>query len=1205
MKRILTLSFIALCLLLSAVLLASCGPTKGPSEHEHVWDEGKVVKEGTCDPATKEETKGEKLYTCTICGETKTEETDGHVWGKGETLTQPTCSAEGQTIYFCTRCGKGKTEPIPKSDTHVYRAGDKGRIVTPPTADKPGELEKVCTACGKGIIVDEVTLGDYNRQVRTLRNEINQFTNADFNANSVVKTRQEMISLSGRTFNLPPVTPKTQHPRVLFNASNVKAIAAELYDSRSKAAQLEFLKYVNNPTTGKLRAAETRDDGFHNFDADVLNRIQALALDYQLTGNEISGYSAVRAMLNFLKTMDFQTITGDYERQNGFVMYTAACVYDWCHDLMNDVDRQRMVAGVQHKCCEGKTNPQGSDRLEIGFPPSGQHSIAGHGCEFQLLRDYLSFAIAIYDEYPGWWEYIAGRIYQEFVPTRNEYYKAGMYPQGVSVYIRIRFTSDLFSAWLLKAATGRMPYDEEGMKQVARTYYCYELPDKEGFASGDNSAPVDDFIVGGRATLISSYLFNDATMRAQLEYFGTSYSSFTTSFTFSASVTEYLICSSGGTKAASDRHEDLPLIQYNGGWLGQIIARNSWNADQATVLMKIGERTMANHDHADAGSFQIYYKTTLAGDTGSYDTYDAAGNKFPHFKYYHQATIAHNSLLIFNPSKAGSSSNDEKYYSGGQKQPGETGNTTTVLQTDAFKTGTVTGRAWGYADAAQKTPTYAYIAGDITPAYYEKGGSSSNTVNEVARRMLTVYDTGNADVPMFFFVWDFENIVNPTPTIARNGENELGLTMVISSDWPSMAFSEITQAVAVVPRFAPMIRLAACFRPMIPEFTRPTERTVIADEDWTMAVSPAPNRNPMNALLVILPSTRSSRPPVIEDREPLSVFMPNRNSARPPSIDATTMKISTELILSPWLCYDGLPASFSRVFRLERVHLEGKISFLQLLAPTAVEQEQLAVRGFAVIGAPFGDMVHVQRYAAVDGQEAFIQLRLDLSEQHPDGIDGAVLCEDVGLVVAGLHADDVPLVQLIHIVADAHRQRALRRGGKILLRGASKGFDDVRLGIGLDQVMDGIDAEGIHRVAVGHGGERHGGVRQDAAHPPNDLHAVFSRQVDIHEDQVIGALARCSEERLAGLKAVDDAALDQPGQHVTERVHVLSFIVADGDFHVCPSCLSVDAGSSSRSRRATTTNRSSPRQVVSVSSPSPGCTSTSAVCRAWRRRVSI
>ena len=751
MKRNLLLPIALLCLMLSAVLFASCGKKNVP-EHEHEWDAGVITKEGNC----LEKIPGEILYTCTVCKTTRTEATEGHAWGEGRVVAAPTCSDTGTKLYTCARCSAKRTEVIPTTDDHTFKASDKGRIVTPPTASAEGELEKICTSCGKGVLFP-VAFTDYSKQVNALRNEINQFTHADFNAMTVATTRADMIAAAenNRSFNLPPVNPtRGQHPRVLFNESNVAGIRAELKDARSRAAQTEFLSYVNNPTTGKLRAAETRNDGFHNFDAGVLNQIQALALDYQLTGNQISGLSAVRAMLNYLKTMDFQEISGDYERQNGFVMYTAACVYDWCHDLMWESDRIRMVAGVQHFCCEGKTNPLGTDRMEIGFPPSRQHSIAGHGCEYQLLRDYLSFAIAIYDEFPGWWEYIAGRIYQEFVPTRNEYYKAGMYPQGVSVYIRIRFSSDLFSAWLLKAAVGAMPYDEEGMKQVARTYYCYELPDKKGFASGDNNAPVDDFIVGGRATLISSYLFNDATMRAQLEYYGESYSRFTTSFSFSASVSEYLICSSNGVRAANDRHEDTPLIQYNGGWLGQIIARNSWNSDQAAVLMKIGERTMANHDHADAGSFQIYYKTTLAGDTGSYDTYDASGNKFPHFKYYHQATIAHNSLLIFNPSKAGSSSNDAKYYSGGQKQPGEKGNTDTVLNTDAYKTGTVTGRAWGYADAAETQPTYAYIAGDITPAYYDAGASSSSTVSEVSRRMLTVYDTGNEDVPMFFFVFD-------------------------------------------------------------------------------------------------------------------------------------------------------------------------------------------------------------------------------------------------------------------------------------------------------------------------------------------------------------------------------------------------------------------------------------------------------------------
>ena len=64
----------------------------------------------------------------------------------------------------------------------------------------------------------------------------------------------------------------------------------------------------------------------------------------------------------------------------------------------------------------------------------------------------------------------------KFVEPRNYYYAAGMVTQGASLYIRIRFSSDLYSALLIQAATGTMPYDAEGMKQVMRTVYSYELP---------------------------------------------------------------------------------------------------------------------------------------------------------------------------------------------------------------------------------------------------------------------------------------------------------------------------------------------------------------------------------------------------------------------------------------------------------------------------------------------------------------------------------------------------------------------------------------------------------------------------------------------------------------------------------------------------------------------------------------------------------
>ncbi len=147
----------------------------------------------------------------------------------------------------------------------------------------------------------------------------------------------------------------------------------------------------------------------------------------------------------------------------------------------------------------------------------------------------------------------------------------------------------------------------------------------------------------------------------------------------------------------------------------------------AATLMKIGCRTGANHDHADAGQFQIWYKGMLAGDTGSYDSYGDS-----HFTKYHQATIAHNCVLV-NGS--------------GQRQPSEAGSYAN-WQTDTYKTGTVTGYAYGYSDVAQNDPAYTYIAGDITPAY------NSSTVTEANRRMLTVFDTADSNEELYFFVFD-------------------------------------------------------------------------------------------------------------------------------------------------------------------------------------------------------------------------------------------------------------------------------------------------------------------------------------------------------------------------------------------------------------------------------------------------------------------
>ena len=579
--------------------------------------------------------------------------------------------------------------------------------------------------------------------IPTLQNQIkNDFDDSDFGTGSI-------LANLGGSYAVPSQHPtQGQHPRVLFTSASIDGLNAALAGATDEAKSIYNTALASSPD-----GVIANDEFDKETDQSLLATIQLLALDYRMTGNPYSGYRAIYAIKNVLKTLT-NSWTGHDDtahRYYGYAMYITACVYDWCYDLLTPTDRQQIVLGVQEKICKVGMTVQ----YAVGFPPTGADAVSGHGTAFQILRDYLAFAIAIYDEYPGWWNMIAGRFYEEYVPVRNIFYKAGLNPQGVSLYLSSKTFADLYSAWLVKAATGEFPYESENMKQVARTIFSYELRVNNGglygFASGDDHPPYGAFLDYGQIALISSYLFNDATMRAQVEYdynhaspsvtsrtMGSSYTNFSGSLTETTTVAEYLICSSSGLEPAADRHEGMDLILYNGGWLGQIIARNTWERSQATVLMKIGQRTVANHDHYDAGSFQIFYKAMLAGDAGVYDVYGS-----DHHKYYHQATIAHNSLLIYNTTL---SSSDGGYYSGGQERLNDA--SLSNWQSSTYKTGDVTGVSYGYADQAKTTPTYAYLAGDIAAAY------PSSTVSEVTRRMLVVYDTENEDVPMFFFVFD-------------------------------------------------------------------------------------------------------------------------------------------------------------------------------------------------------------------------------------------------------------------------------------------------------------------------------------------------------------------------------------------------------------------------------------------------------------------
>ena len=217
------------------------------------------------------------------------------------------------------------------------------------------------------------------------------------------------------------------------------------------------------------------------------------------------------------------------------------------------------------------------------------------------------------------------------------------------------------------------------------------------------------------------------------------------------------------TKLGSRKPDDLPLSRYSGSPFGWMIARTGWGPESVIAEMKINEYSFLNHQHQDAGAFQIYYKGPLAIDAGSY-TGSSGGYNSPHNKNFFKRTIAHNSLLIYDPKEIFSTSgyggegqtpfatND-----GGQRLPGKGWTAPKELEemlAGDFKTGTILAQGFG---SDIQAPDYTYLKGDITEAYSKK-------VKEVKRSFLFL-NLKDTKVPAALIV--FDKVVSADPSFKK------------------------------------------------------------------------------------------------------------------------------------------------------------------------------------------------------------------------------------------------------------------------------------------------------------------------------------------------------------------------------------------------------------------------------------------------------
>ena len=152
-------------------------------------------------------------------------------------------------------------------------------------------------------------------------------------------------------------------------------------------------------------------------------------------------------------------------------------------------------------------------------------------------------------------------------------------------------------------------------------------------------------------------------------------------------------------------------------------------------------------------------------------------------------------------------------------------------------------------------------------------------------------------VPESFFLLVLPNIKRRMPAVARMGVKEVGLSILIKRLSLEMPLKLRSHAVTVVPTFAPIITLIACFKVITPELTKPTTMTVAAEELWITAVTTRPVRKPAVLFWVSLARSSFRLPSARRSNASLITLMPNRNRLKPPA----SVKMSNKFIAVEYL----------------------------------------------------------------------------------------------------------------------------------------------------------------------------------------------------------------------------------------------------------------------------------------------------------------
>lgn len=512
----------------------------------------------------------------------------------------------------------------------------------------------------------------------------------------------------------PKVLPPKSHPRLWVNQENLPKVKENLTKEENRAVWESLKAAALVPFNFTFDPAKEM-----SYNEGLEKATEQKAFYYLMTGDKKIGREAIDLTKNYLANVEFGNIL-DITRELGRAIYTASLVYDWTYDLLTPEEKKVMVGHFMRLARD----------MEIGWPPFRMKILNGHGNEAMVNRDFLAMSIAIYDEDPTPYQYVSYAILEELVPMRKFEYQSPRHNQGVG-YGAYRFAWEMHGALLYQRMTGEEVFDKN-IKGLSDFFLYMRSPggemlrDGDGFASGK---PGEPFYWKSPLVMFLMYAYSkDPIVKGEFLRHGNL-----------NNPTLYLLLNDPDLKPESSL-TSLPLSKDFGTVLGSMIARTGWNigpdSDDVVAEIKGGGYHFGNHQHADAGSLQLYYRGFQLGDLGLYRFYGT-----PYDMGFNKRSVSHSMMLAYDPNEKFERS---QVNDGGarlnQRAPSSPEETTT---NPWFNNGVVSSTMVG---PSTEQPFFSYFSVDLKGPYSDK--------IDQYQRSFCFLNMGRKDVPAVIVLTD-------------------------------------------------------------------------------------------------------------------------------------------------------------------------------------------------------------------------------------------------------------------------------------------------------------------------------------------------------------------------------------------------------------------------------------------------------------------